>query len=282
MGVNASEERLAQLSRRTFLSMWSYQNPFYRHGKELCDVLVVFGNDVLIFSDKSIGFKECEDDKELKVAWDRWFRKAVLESIQQLEGALNTIKKRPETIHLDAKVSSPFPLSLPAPSHARYHLVAIAHGSEATCLARLGRSSLRFDTRIKGDEKALSIGYTEGHFVHIFNGTALAALFESMDTTADLIAYLRERRDLFQGRPLSMEGEEDLIATYMRARRPDGRTTSATLSDHRDQLFLKSTRALGGRGLVNPSSHSAGRLLPRHISWMTSLSTCPLSSPKGA
>ncbi len=51
--VTPSESYLSQLCRRAFLYLWSYPN-LYRdqghrgegHGKELCDLLVVFGNDL--------------------------------------------------------------------------------------------------------------------------------------------------------------------------------------------------------------------------------------------
>jgi hypothetical protein len=88
MSVNESEARLAELSRRTFLSMWSYQNPFYKQAKELCDVLIVFGEDVIVISDKVIGYAE---DKDPATAWSRWYRKAVDASVDQLRGALKTI-----------------------------------------------------------------------------------------------------------------------------------------------------------------------------------------------
>src|SRR5712691_960062 len=51
-GVTASEKHLGRLCRHTFLNLWSYQNVFKEPGKELCDLLVIFGQDVLLFSDK--------------------------------------------------------------------------------------------------------------------------------------------------------------------------------------------------------------------------------------
>lgn len=58
-GITASERYLKKLCDRTFLSLWSYPN-VYRdqsgaskgEGKEVCDLLVVFENHVIIFSDK--------------------------------------------------------------------------------------------------------------------------------------------------------------------------------------------------------------------------------------
>jgi hypothetical protein len=59
-GSTASERLLADLGEQAFLNLWSYPNLFYDKkqggmgdGKELCDMLVVCGDDVIIFSDKS-------------------------------------------------------------------------------------------------------------------------------------------------------------------------------------------------------------------------------------
>jgi hypothetical protein len=113
MSVNESEARLADLTRQTFLSMWSCQNPFHEKGKELCDVPIVIGNEVIIISDKVISYAE---DKSPEVAWGRWYRKAVFASVRQLEGALKTIKSTSEAIHLDAKVSSSARLRISMPN----------------------------------------------------------------------------------------------------------------------------------------------------------------------
>ena len=60
-GLTESERYLANLCEKSFLSLWSYPNVFRDQGrkegkgdgKELCDLLVVFDRDVIIFSDKS-------------------------------------------------------------------------------------------------------------------------------------------------------------------------------------------------------------------------------------
>ena len=62
-GVTNAERYLKRLCDKTFLSLWSYPS-IYRDqgragkgdGKELCDLLVVFDNDIIIFSDKLCEF----------------------------------------------------------------------------------------------------------------------------------------------------------------------------------------------------------------------------------
>ena len=57
--VSTSSQR--SLCYRSFLSIWSYPNLFRAPAKELCDLLVVFGDDVVIFSDKSCTYLDSGD-----------------------------------------------------------------------------------------------------------------------------------------------------------------------------------------------------------------------------
>lgn len=61
-GVTEAERRLAEICQGSFLSLWSYPAVFRdqgqkgnanRDGKEVCDLLVVFGDNVLIFSTRT-------------------------------------------------------------------------------------------------------------------------------------------------------------------------------------------------------------------------------------
>jgi hypothetical protein len=49
-GVTDAERYLAKLCRRSFLSLWSYPGVFRDQGggKEVCDLLVVFDNHIII------------------------------------------------------------------------------------------------------------------------------------------------------------------------------------------------------------------------------------------
>ena len=63
-GVTDAERYLGTLCDRTFLSLWSHQGVYKSqgmkggkgHGKEICDLLVVFEDHVIIFSDKDCVF----------------------------------------------------------------------------------------------------------------------------------------------------------------------------------------------------------------------------------
>jgi hypothetical protein len=94
-GSTPSERLLADLGDHAFLKLWSYPNLFYDKkqngkgdGKELCDMLVVCGDDVIIFSDKRIKFQE---DQPIEVAWPRFYRNAIEGAVTQINGANNWI-----------------------------------------------------------------------------------------------------------------------------------------------------------------------------------------------
>src|SRR4051812_22220472 len=102
-GVTESEAHLTRLARNTFFHLWSYSNLFNDknrrdargQGQELCDLLVVFGSDVLIFSDKDC---ELNTAPNLEFAWRRWHKAAVCKSARQAAGAERWIRNFPNRI----------------------------------------------------------------------------------------------------------------------------------------------------------------------------------------
>jgi hypothetical protein len=133
-GSTASERLLADLGDAAFLQLWSYPNLFYDKkkggkgdGKELCDMLVVCGDDVIIFSDKHIHYQE---DKPLEVTWPRYYRKAVQEAVKQINGANRIIREFPEKIYTDSACTQRLPIELP--------------GTSTRANARCGRRQRRF------------------------------------------------------------------------------------------------------------------------------------------
>ena len=72
-GITPSEQRLASLSDRAFLRLWSYPNTFNDRtktacgvGQEVADMLAVFEHHVVLFSDKAI---QWQNDKPIELAW---------------------------------------------------------------------------------------------------------------------------------------------------------------------------------------------------------------------
>jgi hypothetical protein len=229
-GTTESERLLSKLARKAFLSLWSFVNVYTDEGrrngrgdgKELCDLLVVFGNNVLIFSDKHCAFKETED---IKVAWRRWYKRAIEKSARQLAGAEKFIKAFPLRIFLDKQCVDPIPLSLPDPISARYFLIAVTRGSYQASEKYFGSGSsgsLIIETHLQEEahyEAPFRVGYPlpNRRFVHILDEMTLEFLLEELDTVPDLVEYLacKEKYLSQPGINFSVSGEEELITKYM-------------------------------------------------------------------
>lgn len=239
-GSTESERYLATLADRTFLNLWSYPNPYNdrsagpnKDGKELCDLLVVCGDDVIVFSDKAIRWPD-GDDTDL--AWSRWYKRAIEHSVKQLRGAERWIKQYPNRVFVDPRCSTPLVAELPPPERVRIHLIAVALGSHAACSAYYGDQdgSLMVSSDIVGcahvDSKSptykpFCIGDVapEGTFVHVFDETALNLAMREMDTIADFVWYLSDRAEAIRKQKIVMAASEaEMIAYYLLHQRDDG------------------------------------------------------------
>ena len=153
-GITASERYLKKLCDRTFLSLWSYPNVYRDQGgkgdgKEVCDLLVVFENHVIIFSDKDCAFP---DSGDLTKDWSRWFKRAVKKSADQVWGAERWIRQHPDRLFTDRACEREFPIDLPAPDEAIFHRIVVAHDSADRCRREFGggSGSLIPDTTVVG------------------------------------------------------------------------------------------------------------------------------------
>lgn len=231
-GSTEGERYLTRLCQKTFLSSWSYPN-LYRgerrpdgsiQGKELCDLVVVFERDVLIFSDKDIAFARSDN---VHADWARWYRRAVQKSASQLYGAERIIRSR-EPLFLDPKLQSPFPLPLPDPGEMRVHRLLVAHGASERCQQHLGgNGTLVIQPTLVGNDHVRSaaeggvpfaigrVGGAKG-FIHVLDDASLNLLLGTLDTAADLITYLIRKEELIlSGRLTVAAGEEALLGLYL-------------------------------------------------------------------
>ena len=229
-----SEEYLYRLGQKAFLSLWAHPNvytdeakkPGKGAGKELCDLLVVFGDDVIIFSDKHVNFKSTGN---LQVDWKRWYRRAIEKSMHQLFGARAWIERYPTRLFLDPACLEQFPIALPRPERMRVHLVAVTRGSYEACAEYYRGSSLgslRISSSTVADTTPFTIGRVGGEhgFVHVFDEFTLEIVFRELDTVSDFVGYLR-RKEFLLGNPsrqFVIAGEEQLLAIYLTNWGPDG------------------------------------------------------------
>ncbi|MGE0869299.1 MAG: YecA family protein [Kofleriaceae bacterium] len=191
MPLTPSEQLVYDLCKKSFLSLWSYANPRKsndKHGKELCDALAVFGRHVIVFSVKDVTLKPHADPK---VAADRWIRRAIDESVDQLHGARRTLSRMRAVTKDDGTLG----IDLPPPEERIVHLVAVAAG---------GNREIPFAGGQKGDDDA---------YVHVLDEFALREILKELDTAPDFVHYL-QTKESFPG-VVICEGEENLFAMYL-------------------------------------------------------------------
>jgi hypothetical protein len=230
-GVTPSEIYLNSLCEKSFLSLWSWPGIFKDQkvkgkgdGKELCDMLVIFDEHILIFSDKHCSFSASGN---LEVDWKRWYKQAIQESAKQAWGAERWLRNYPGRVYLDRACTQRFPLSIPSNESASYHLIVVAHGSEDRCKAEFGggTGSLMLNStlgRQRGADEFFSIPFMVGDldpsrtFVHVLTEYTLDILLQTLDTISDFVSYLEKKENFIRSNTgIFVTGEEDLLAFYL-------------------------------------------------------------------
>ena len=266
-GVTESERYLAKLADKSFLNLWSYPSPFRDQkqtgkgdGKELCDLLVVCGRHIIIFSEKTIEWP----NGNLDTAWCRWAKRALHASAKQVKGAERWITEFPERIFLDRECTAPFPIDFPPIDERIVHRVLIARGASQACRDHLGKTSGSMIIRpaIEGGEhwsnqdggvQPFATGDLDpaGSFVHVFDEVALDIVLAELDTVRDFTDYLEKRRAFIRsGKLLEAHGEENLLAFYAIRINADGdhdfvcddETVPIVIDRHRYQNLIADPR----------------------------------------
>lgn len=216
---NESEKLLHWLGHRAFLSWWSHPNPFkltspaHVPNKEVCDLLVVFGGDVLIFSDK---VRAWQGHREPEVAWKSWYEKAVAASVRQLVGAEDFIRNEAGLLYADARCDVPLDLDREALRNARIHKIAICQGAEEQVRKVFGGMGTLMLSSTTDSGDLYRLGQRHGdHFVHTIDGESAKLLLKHLDTAKDFIGYLEDRERFYRSTQILMPGEDEALAIYM-------------------------------------------------------------------
>jgi len=189
--LNASEEFVYKVCKRSFLTLWSYANPQGKDpSKELCDILVVCEPDIFIFSVKEI---RITDSGDASVDEARWRKRAIEASCKQIYGAERYLATATNVVRRDGTLG----LQLPKTVSWRVHRIAVALGSE-------GKAPIQWGDFGKG-------------FVHVFDEVSFAIILQELDTVSDFSDYLLAKEELYASNvALLIQGsEEDLLALYL-------------------------------------------------------------------
>lgn len=182
----AAEDYLYVLAKKSFLTEWCFQGPSLEHGKELCDLLVVFGDTAIIWQ-----------VKDVKLKGGQFPASDTEKNLRQLFGA------RRAFLGLKAPVTLTNPRGhgqVLDPSQIRStHLVGAFLGEEADFWSGLER-----------DPK-------DGHPAHFFTREFTEIVLGELDTISDFTDYLVSKESLFAGtdKLILLGDERELLANYL-------------------------------------------------------------------
>lgn len=219
-GYTESERYLLELGEKSFLNLWCWPNVYYKPGKELCDLLVVCGDHVLIFSDKQVNWAS---DKPAEVAWKRWYKKAVHKSSAQIRGAVRWIQDNPDQLFLDPQCTQRVPINIPRRENQKIHGIAVALGTEDACMDLSDgemRSFMISPDMTGKNEDSIPFMITDvnpdSFYIHIVNKNILDILMIELDTIIDFYEYLDKKASFIRSGGLAFcAGEEALLHYYL-------------------------------------------------------------------
>lgn len=165
--------------------------------------MVVFGDAIIIFSDKSCKYPNTDNPL---LNWTRWYRAAITDSAAQIRMAESSIRRLPKAVWLDREATSPLPIELPDISTARVFRICVVLGPP-----------FAISPAVQGSSMPHMIGRVDEQdgWIHVFNGLQLRALLQELSTTADFVLYLeRKEAALLRGRLHYAASELDLVAYF--------------------------------------------------------------------
>lgn len=186
--MTPSERYVAELCDKSFLPFWSFPNPIGKKNKELCDVFVVCENHIIIISVKDISVSENKDES---VQYERWVKKAIYSSSDQIYGAERFLESVNEVFSKDNKTN----IRLPEKDKRIIHRIAIAFGSK--------------------DNFPLPTGDFGKGFVHVFDEKSTFTVLSELDTITDFTNYLVAKEEFIADKRILIPTESDFLAFYL-------------------------------------------------------------------
>lgn len=181
----AAEIFVQQLANKSFLEDWCYPNPKLADGKELCDLLIIYDEVVIIWQIKAL-----KSDSE-----GMYKKSAVEKNIRQLLGARRSL----------------FELGKPI------KLVNVRRGEEIFN-PRTIKETYYISTIFGEEEEVSTFGeIVAGQVIHSFTQEFVDLALRELDTTRDFVDYLKEKTKLVLSKIYItlLGGEKELLAYYL-------------------------------------------------------------------
>lgn len=181
-----SEKYVSKLCEKSFFQFWSFPNPIGKNNKELCDILIVCGDIIIIISVKDIKMSNHSDDV---IKYERWVKKAIDDSAKQIYGAEKFIQNSDEVLLNDYKTK----ISLPKKENRKIYRIAIAFGSSPNFPLPMG-------------------DFGKG-YISVFDEKSTAIIFSELDTITDFTKYIDKKESLQS--TIIAAYETDYLAFYI-------------------------------------------------------------------
>lgn len=227
-GLTSTEKLLKYLGERSFLRFWSHANPHWASGKELCDLLVICGEYVFVFSDKNVGFQLHRGEQ---VAWESWYREAVARQANGLKGAVRRLINLRVPVYKDNRCTVPIGIPVPSSDQTRTYRIAVASLESDPDDSQPPTNLLAHDGALVGSQH-VTPGATpfrlgdvspESEFVHVMDVAGLSAVLTSLDTVSDFASYLDARCEFLRGKEGNIaENEWCMLTRYLLSFTEDG------------------------------------------------------------
>ena len=179
---NIGEDFVNQIAYNSFVKYWCYPSPKDEHGdkKEICDLLVIFGDSVIIISVKNYEFKD---------NYVRYFRSTLDKAVKQIYGAERKLFKSENEIYIKHpnKIEERFPKE----RIKNIYRVIVNLGE--------GVKFHPFNDSTKDDK-----------YISIFDKAAFESILTELDTIPDFIEYIHKREAVFDRKNVTiLPGKEN-------------------------------------------------------------------------
>ena len=216
-GFTPTERLLARLCEKTFLTLWSWPNPFKADRKELCDLIVVFEEHIFVFFDRE-SQKFDRSGISVELAWQRWKKETIDKQIATALGAERYIRSG-GAVYLDNTLQAPFPLHVD--KNSRVHRIVVAHGAKEACKEYAtenvrGSLAIAYGATPEAPGQPFYVRLDNDNIVHVLDSDNLELVLGELDTIADFVAYIAEKERVISSvKALTYCGEQDFLAHYM-------------------------------------------------------------------
>ncbi|MFW5871787.1 MAG: hypothetical protein ACOCUT_01635 [bacterium] len=178
---NIGEEFVNEIAFNSFIEHWCYPSPKDEYGdkKEICDLLILFGESLIIISVKNYEFKDL---------YSRYFRQTIDKAVKQIYGAERKLFRSKDDIfikHPKREIER-----FPKEGIKNIHRVIVNLGEGVRFYP------LNKETK---DEK----------FISLLDKEAFLTIIQELDTIPDFLEYLVKREELFSDKIVTiLPGDE--------------------------------------------------------------------------